>query len=112
MSASYITPKLKEGETVDLSLYNPRERTNIRLYGLECKDWVPRDVYEYKQQWAKKASIVKIRGQLDTAKKWCRTNLFQQDYDIHLHPGGDPTCNMVSFKNPEDAMIFKLSIYG
>ena len=37
--------KLKEGESVDPI---PSARVNIRLYGLACKDWTPRDVFEYK----------------------------------------------------------------
>jgi len=60
-TATYITPKLQEGESVDLSLYSPRERTNIRLYGLACKDWTVNDVSEYKRIWAKKATVVKIK---------------------------------------------------
>ena len=51
MVSSYLTPKLLEGESVDLSLYSPRERTNIRLYGLACKDWTPADVADYKRKW-------------------------------------------------------------
>ena len=109
MVDSYLTPKLKEGESVDLSLYSPRERTNIRLYGLACKDWDMHDAVNYRRSWAKKATVVRIRGQLDTAKKWCRTNCFHQDFEIHKHPGGDPTCNMIAFKNPQEAMLFKLS---
>ena len=106
---NYLTPKLSEGETVDLSLYSPRERTNIRLYGLAFKDYTLEMLDEYKVAWAKKATVVKIRGGLDTAKKWCRTNCFHQDFEVHKHPGGDPTCNMVAFKNPQEAMLFKLS---
>ena len=35
--------------------------------------------------------------------------LDSQDFEIHKHPGGDPTCNMIAFKNPQEAMLFKLS---
>lgn len=111
MSASYITPKLKEGETVDLSLYNPRERTNIRLYGLECKDWVPRDVYESKKSWAESCETITVRGNLDKAIKWCKQNLFMQDWDYRKFAHPDDS-HLFYFKNPEDALIFKLSIYG
>ena len=52
MVSSYLTTKLREGESVDLSLYSPRERTNIRFYGLDCKDWTPADVADFKRSWA------------------------------------------------------------
>ena len=51
MVDSYLTPKLKEGETVDLSQFTPRQRTNIRLYGLDFKDYTAKEINEYKLNW-------------------------------------------------------------
>ena len=106
---TYLTPKLKVGETVDLSLYSPRERTNIRLYGLACKDWTPRDVAEYKQGWAADSEPVVVRGNLVHAQRWCRTHLFHQDFYIDKFARPDDS-HVIHFKNPEDAMMFKLSL--
>lgn len=111
VSTTYLTPKLKEGETVDLSLYLPRERTNIRLYGLNCKDWTPQDVFEYKRKWAASSEPVVIRGGLDRATRWCRTHLYQQDFYIEKFARPDDS-HIVHFKSAEDAMIFKLSFNG
>ena len=111
MAASYLTPKLKEGETVDLSRYNPRERTNIRVYGFECKDWLPRDVAEYKQRWAANSEPVIIRGKLDSAQRWLREHLYQQDYTIQRFANPDDS-HTIHFKNAEEAMLFKLSFSG
>ena len=109
MRSSYITPKLREGEIVDLSLYSPRERTNIRLYGLDFKDAIPADIFEYKTKWRKDATEVTIRGRLDKATRWCRTHCFQQDYVIKKYANQDDS-HAIYFKNPEEAMLFKLSI--
>lgn len=109
MRSTYITPKLSEGETVDLSLYSPRERTNIRLYGLSFKDALPADIFEYKTKWRSNATEVTIRGQLDKATRWCRTHCFMQDYVIKKYANPDDS-HAVYFKNPEEAMLFKLSI--
>ena len=109
MRSSYITPKLREGEIVDLSLYSPRERTNIRLYGLNFKDALPADIFEYKTKWRKDATEVTVRGRLDKATRWCRTHCYQQDYVIKKYANPDDS-HAVYFKNPEEAMLFKLSI--
>lgn len=109
MSAAYISPKLLEGETVDLSQYAPRERTNIRLYGLACKHWTPLDVSDYKRSWANDATVVNIHGRLDRASDWLKTHLFQQDYVIQKYAEPDDSHNVL-FRNPTDAMMFKLSI--
>ena len=109
MRSTYITPKLREGETVDLSLYSPRERTNIRLYGLDFKDATPQDIFEYKNTWKHTATKVDIRGKLSIAQRWCRSNCFQQDYEIQKYANPDDS-HAVYFKNPKEAMLFKLSI--
>jgi hypothetical protein len=108
MRSTYITPKLREGETVDLSLYSPRERTNIRLYGLDFKDAIPADISEYKIKWRKNATEITIRGQLDKATRWCRTNCYHQDFIIKKYANPDDS-HVVYFKNPEEAMLFRLS---
>lgn len=110
MVDSYLTPKLKEGETVDLSLYSPRERTNIRLYGLECKDWTAEDVFKYKQSWKPNAEVVNIRGNHYKATTWCKTNLYMQDWEIIKHAMPDDSHNVL-FKHAEQAMLFKLSVF-
>lgn len=107
---TYLTPKLKEGETVDLSQYSPRQRTNIRFYGLANKDWTPADVAEYKRKWAINSEPVVIRGGYDRATRWCRTYLYQQDFFIEKFARPDDS-HVVHFKNAEDAMLFKLSFF-
>lgn len=109
MSAAYIAPKLLEGETVDLSQFPPRERTNIRLYGLACRDWTPTDVWEYKRSWLDSATAVTLHGRLVSASDWLKTHLFQQDYVIKKHANPDDS-HLVLFRRPEDALMFKLSI--
>ena len=109
MRNTYITPKLRERETVDLSLYSPRERTNIRLYGLDFKDATPQDIFEYKNTWKWTATKVDIRGNLSIAQRWCKTNCFHQDFEIQKYANPDDS-HAVYFKNPEEAMLFKLSI--
>jgi hypothetical protein len=104
----FLTPKLREGETVDLSLYEPRQRTNIRLYGVDCKDWTPIDVFEYKNKWRSNCETVNVRGNLDKCKNWCKTNLFMQDWDYQKYARPDDSHEFY-FKNPDEAMIFKLS---
>ncbi len=108
MANSFLSPKLKEGESVDLSLFSPRERTNIRLYGLDCKHWTPTDVYKFKRDWMVKSTEVKLKTKLDVATRWCRHHLFQQDYDIKKNYYSDGT-HAVFFKNAEDAFFFRLS---
>lgn len=108
MVDSYLTPKLKEGETVDLSLYPPRERTNIRLYGLACMYWTPADVFEYKRKWKPNAEVVNIKGNWNGAQAWCKTHLYMQDWDMIKHAMPDDSHNVL-FKYPEQAMLFKLS---
>jgi len=111
MVDSYLTPKLKEGESVDLSLYSPRERTNIRLYGLAFKDYTPQMLWEYKRSWAPNCETVVIRSGLDRAKKWCRTHCFHQDFEIQKYANPDDS-HSVHFKNAEEAMLFRLSFNG
>ena len=109
MSSIYLTPKLKEGESVDLSLYSPRERTNIRLYGLACKDWTFQMHQDYKERWREAAEVVVVRGKLDKAKHWCKENLYMQDW--HCAPfGANREGHLFYFKNPQEAMLFKMSI--
>lgn len=109
MRSSYITPKLREGEIVDLSLFSPRERTNIRLYGLDFKDATPQDIFEYKNKWKNNATIVNIRGRLNQCQAWCKTHCYHQDFEIMKYANPDDS-HAVYFKNPEEAMLFKLSI--
>ena len=111
MISSYLTPKLREGETVDLAQFSPRERINIRLYGLACKDWTPQDVFEYKCNWRTDAESVNIKGKLDQAQRWCKTNLYHQDFDIERNAMPDDS-HIIRFKNAEDAMIFKIAFSG
>ena len=129
MVRSYLTPKLREGESVDLSLYEPRQRTNIRLYGLSFKDYHPQMIRDYRMEWMESDTAAIVR--IDTAKKheaikWCRTNLYHQDFarSIEEEQGpGSPTVTgeqsdnvtqhySIAFKNPRDAMIFKLAFSG
>ena len=111
MVDSYLTPKLKEGESVELSLYPPRIRTNIRLYGLDCKEWTPQDVFEYKRKWKPNAEVVNIKGGYDKAKAWCKTHCYMQDWEIIKHAMPDDSHNVL-FKNPKEAMLFRLSFGG
>ena len=108
MVDSFLTPKLREGERVDLSLYPPRNRVNIRLYGLECKDWSPQDVFEYKAKWKENAAVVNIRGNFKQAQDWCKQNLYMQDWHSIKHDMPDDSHNFL-FKYPEQAMLFKLT---
>ena len=105
----YLTPKLKENESVDLSQYSPRQRTNISLYGLDFKDATPQDIFEYKNTWKWKATKIDIRGRLSFAQRWCKTNCFHQDFEIQKYANPDDS-HAIYFKNPEEAMLFKLSI--
>jgi hypothetical protein len=104
----YLTPKLLEGQTVDLSLYEPRERTNIRLYGLKCKDWTPRDVFEYKTSWIPNAEAVNTFN-LESGQVWCKLHLYMQDWHVVKYAKQDDSHNFL-FKHPQDAMLFKLTI--
>ena len=109
MSATWLTPKLKEGESVDLSLYSPRERTNIRLYGLSCKDWTIQMHQDYKDKWKDTAEVVVVRGKLDKARHWCKQHLYMQDW--HYAPfGNHREGHVFYFKNSDEAMLFKMSI--
>lgn len=104
----YLTPKLREGQTVDLDLYNPRERTNIRLYGLDCKDWTPRDVFEYKTKWIPQAEVINTFD-YNNGASWCKQHLFMQDWHVDKYAKPDDSHNFL-FKNPEDALLFRLSM--
>ena len=114
MVSSYLTPKLREGESVDLSLYSPRERTNIRFYGLNCKDWTPADVADFKRSWATQSHPVVIESCMyEKAKRWCRENCYHQDFHILKSLLQDDTRVIaVHFRRPEDAMIFKIAFSG
>jgi len=111
LPTTYLTPKLQEGETIDLSLYSPRERINIRLYGLAFKDYTPLMLMDYKQKWKDTSTQVDIRGGYGRAMHWCKTHLFHQDFFINKH-GNPDDGHQVHFKNAPDAMIFKLSFNG
>lgn len=114
MVNSYLTPKLLEGESVDLSLYSPRERTNIRLYGLACKDWTPADVADYKRKWAPNSNPIIIKDKIyKEAKRWCRENCFHQDFTILKTLLQDDTrVAAVHFRRKEDAFVFKMAFSG
>ena len=60
MVDSYLTPNPKEGETIDLSQFTPRQRTNIRLYGLDFKDFTAIDIANYKSEWMKNCEKVDL----------------------------------------------------
>ena len=109
MVDSYLTPKLEEGESLDLSLYPPRERTNIRLYGVAFKDYTPQMIFEYKRKWAGNCETITVRGKLDIATKWCRSHCFHQDFTIQKYANPDDS-HSIHFKNAEEAMLFRLAI--
>ena len=108
-----LTPKLQEEEKVDFSLYNPSQRTNIRLYGLKCKDWTPLMVMEYKKKWAPTGTpvIVKFNKNYEGALKWCRKHLYHHTFNAVKWANSDDS-HTFHFENPEDAMIFRLSYKG
>lgn len=108
MKRTYITPKLREGQEVDLGKYHPRQRTNIRLYGLENKDWTPRDVFSYKTSWMPQSTKIHTHN-LDQGIHWCKQNLYMHQWHIEKYSKPDDS-HTFFFENPEDAMIFKLSI--
>ena len=109
MVDSYLTPKLKEGETVDLSQFTPRQRTNIRLYGLEFKDYTVNEISDYKVNWMKNCEKIQLtnKGNRVWITKFCRTHFYHQDF--HIEPLDRDT---IFFKNPQDAMVFKLAYKG
>ena len=110
MLSSYLTPKLKEQESVDLSEYHPRQRTNIRMYGLACKDWTPQDVTDYKRKWMSTAEEVRVNQNLiglDDCVRWCKTNFYHQDFQVKKYAYNDDA-HINNFKNHEEAMIFKI----
>ncbi len=111
MVDSYLTPKLKEGETVDLSQFTPRQRTNIRLYGLQFKDYTAREITDYKLNWIENnkdcVNIAIAKGKRSWVWKFCRKHFYHQDF--HIEPQDRDT---IFFKNPQDAMVFKLAYKG
>jgi len=109
MVDSYLTPNLKKGETIDLSHFTPRQRTNIRLYGLEFKDFTAMDIAKYKEEWMKDCEKIDLTnsGNRVWARKFCRTNFNHQDFHIEFQ-----TTDIIFFKNPQDAMVFKLAYKG
>ena len=113
MVDSYLTPKLKEGETIDLSLYTPSQRTNIRLYGLDCKDWTPLDVFDYRLKWHNaEPETVKVQPKnLKKATRWCKMNLYHQDFNINKWANAEDSHNFV-FKDKENAFLYKLGFSG
>ena len=120
MVDSYLTPKLKEGETVDLSQFTPRQRTNIRLYGLDFKDYTAKEINEYKLNWIENnkdcVNIIINDGKRSWVKKFCRKHFYHQDF--HIEIGKDlrelntKMDDIIFFKNPQDAMVFKLAYKG
>lgn len=110
MKVTSITPKLEEGESVNLSLYDPRQRTNIRLYGLACKDWTPLMVTEYKKKWEPNGIEVRVWNWRDSVD-WCRLHLFHHQFYVVKHANPDDSHN-IYFENPGDAMLFKLANSG
>lgn len=102
-----LTPKIKEEEKVDLSKYNPRQRTNIRLYGVKCKDWTPLMIVEYKRKWAQKSTAIVV-WDYDKALTWCRKHLWHHQFNCMKWSNPDDS-HTIHFENPEDAMIFRLS---
>ena len=112
MRKNYLTPKLKEQQTVDLAQFGPRERVNIRMYGLKCKNWTPLDVTDYKRKWLSAAEEVIVNRDmlgLDQCVVWCKNNLFHQDFQVKKYANPDDS-HVIKFKRPEDAMMFKLSL--
>tara|TARA_B100000809_G_scaffold218263_1_gene224785 strand:- start:34 stop:375 length:342 start_codon:yes stop_codon:yes gene_type:complete len=110
MHSSLLTPKLKEQESIDLSKYHPRQRTNIRMYGLDCKDWTPQDVTDYKRKWMQSAEEVRVNQSvfgLDECVKWCKINFYHQDFQVKKYARSDDS-HTIYFKNPEEAMLFKI----
>ncbi len=109
MVDSYLTPNLKEGETINLSLFTPRQRTNIRLYGLEFKDFTAMDIARYKEEWMKDCEKVDLtnRGNRVWARKFCRKNFNHQNFHMEFQKN-----DIIFFKNPQDAMVFKLAYKG
>ena len=54
-----------------------------------------------------------FKGRIEDAKKWCRTNLYHQDFHIEKVLLQDDTRIIkVHFRRPEDAMIFKIAFCG
>lgn len=107
MKQTYLTPKLREGETVDLSQYHPRQRTNIRLYGLDNIDWTPQDVFTYKTSWIPNGERV-TTFKFDEGVHWCKANLFMHQWHVNKYANPDDSHEFL-FEKSEEAMLFKLS---
>lgn len=105
-----LTPKLVDEDTIDISEFDPRQRTNIRLYGLECKDWTPLMISDYKRKWAKTSTPV-IVFDYDGALKWCRQYLYHHTFNATKHANPDDS-HTIHFEKQEDAMLFKLAFSG
>lgn len=103
-----MTPKDLEGQEIDLSKYHPRQRTNIRLYGLTNLNWTPQNVYEFKMRWLPDGTRIKIYD-FRQAQKWCKEHIWLQDWHINKYVDLDDS-HEILFRRPEDAMLFKLSV--
>ena len=105
-----LTPKLVEEADIDISEFSPRQRTNIRLYGLECKDWTPLMITEYKRKWAPTGTPVVVFD-YDGALKWCRQHLYHHTFNATKWANPDDS-HTIHFEKEEDAMLFKLAFSG
>lgn len=106
MKSSLLTPK--NNADIDLSKYTPQQRSNIRLYGLECADWTARDVFEYKTKWLKTGEIVQT-FHLSQGQAWCKHNLPMHKWHVNKNAVPDDSHEFI-FENSEDALLFKLSM--
>ena len=105
-----LTPKLVDEDTIDISELDPRQRTNIRLYGPDCKDWTPLMISDYKRKWAPTGTPIVIFN-YDSALKWCKKHLYHHTFNATKYANPDDS-HSVHFKNAEEAMLFRLSITG
>ena len=105
-----LTPKLGDEDTIDISELDPRQRTNIRLYGPNCKDWTPLMISDYKRKWAPTGTPIVIFN-YDSALKWCKKHLYHHTFNATKYANPDDS-HSVHFKNAEEAMLFRLSITG
>lgn len=100
-------PKDANGEIIDLSMYNPRQRTNIRMYGIEHADWIPQDVADYRRNWMSKSPAKVNVKEFHKSRKWLNENLYRHQWDISYT---GPYQTTVFFEREEDAFLFKLAM--
>jgi len=105
-----LTPKLGDEDTIDISELDPRQRTNIRLYGPECKDWTPLMISDYKRKWAPTGTPIVIFN-YDSALKWCKKHLDHHTFNATKYANPDDS-HTIHFEKEEDAMLFKLAFNG